>query len=81
MAGPRLGRWARAVVRGGDGSGIVCEQRGKWSNGIRFVVVEDDHMFWDEQRTFGEGSSGSHDLDDLLGWFSPKFLQAVDEGL
>ena len=68
-------------MRGGDGSGIVCEQRGKWSNGVRFVVVEDDHMFWDEQRTFGESSSGSHDLDDLLGWFSPKFLQAVDEGL
>ena len=81
MAGPRLGGRARAVVRGGEGSGIVCEHRGKWSNGVRFVVVEDDHMFWDEQRTFGESFSGSHDLDDLLGWFSPKFLQAVDEDL
>ena len=38
-------RWP---LRGGEGSGGVCEHRGKWSDGVRFVVFEDDHVFRDE---------------------------------
>jgi len=38
----------RCPVRGGEGSGSVCEHRGKWSDGVRFVVFEDDHVFRDE---------------------------------
>ena len=42
--------------------GFICEQRSKWSDGVCFVVVEDDHVSWDKQGTFSECSSGSHDL-------------------
>ena len=50
------------VVEWGVCVGVICEQRSEWSDGICFVVVEDDYVGRDKKGSFGEGSSGSHDL-------------------